>query len=107
PPGAKPDEIVRHVSRFGDWTLHRFYPIRVAASYHGPTLAGSFSIAALLLAGGIAIAAWQRKATRLAAERVSFVNRVSHELRTPLTNLLLNTDLALDGLPVEDGKLRR
>jgi signal transduction histidine kinase len=38
---------------------------------------------------------------------VSFVNRVSHELRTPLTNLLLNTDLALDGLPVEDGKVRR
>jgi signal transduction histidine kinase len=43
----------------------------------------------------------------VAEERVSFVNRVSHELRTPLTNLLLNADLALDSLPVEDGKVRR
>ena len=34
----------------------------------------------------------------LAAQRVSFVNRVSHELRTPLTNILLNLDLAADGI---------
>lgn len=103
----KPDEILRHVSRFGDWTLERHYPVRVEVTWRMPVLAGSFALALLLLAGGIAIAVWQRKATRLAEERVSFVNRVSHELRTPLTNLLLNTDLALDGLLVEDGKLRR
>ncbi len=106
-PDQKPDEILRHVSRFGDWTLRRFYPVRVVTSYRNPVLAGSFAMAALLLAGGIAIVSWQRKATRLAEQRVSFVNRVSHELRTPLTNLLLNTDLALDGLSVGEGKLRR
>ena len=104
---AKPDEILRHVSRFGDWTLRRFYPVRVVTIYRMPVLAGSFAMAALLLAGGIAIVSWQRKATRLAEQRVSFVNRVSHELRTPLTNLLLNTDLALDGLTVGDDKVRR
>ncbi len=103
----KPDEILRHVSRFGDWTLERHYPVRVEVTWRMPVLAGSFALALLLLAGGIAVAVWQRKAIRLAEERVSFVNRVSHELRTPLTNLLLNTDLALDGLPVEDGRLRR
>jgi signal transduction histidine kinase len=70
-------------------------------------LAGSFTLAALLLAGGAAVASWQRKAIRVAEERVSFVNRVSHELRTPLTNLLLNTDLALDGLSIGDDKVRR
>ncbi|WP_264486683.1 sensor histidine kinase [Luteolibacter arcticus] len=107
PDQAKSDEIVRHVSRFGDWTLYRHYPLRVVTRYRVPVLAGSFAVAALLLGGGIAIVSWQRKAIRLAEERVSFVNRVSHELRTPLTNLLLNTDLALDGLPVEDGKVRR
>jgi signal transduction histidine kinase len=107
PAGGKPDEILRHVSRFGDWTLRRHYPVRVVTSYRTPVLAGAFSIAALLLAGGGAVVSWQRTAIRLAEERVSFVNRVSHELRTPLTNLLLNTDLALDGLPVEDGKVRR
>lgn len=107
PDKANPNEILRHVSRFGDWTLRRHYPVRVVTTYRVPVLAGSFVIAALLLGGGIAIATWQRKAIRLAADRVSFVNQVSHELRTPLTNLLLNTDLALDSLPVEDGKIRR
>jgi signal transduction histidine kinase len=107
PDQAKPDEILRHVSRFGDWTLQRHYPVRVVTHYRVPVLVGSFTIAALLLGGGAAIASWQRKAIRVAEERVSFVNRVSHELRTPLTNLLLNADLALDSLPVEDGKVRR
>ena len=106
-PAAKPDEILRHVSRFGDWTLRRFYPVRVVASYRMPVLLGGFALASLLLAGGTAIVSWQRKATRLAEQRVSFVNRVSHELRTPLTNLLLNTDLALDGLTAGDDKVRR
>ncbi len=107
PADRKPDEILRHMSRFGDWTLQRYYPIREEVSYRMPVLAGGFALASLVLAGGIAMASWQRKAIRVAEERVSFVNRVSHELRTPLTNLLLNTDLALDGLPGEDGKLRR
>lgn len=104
---ARPDEILRHVSRFGDWSLQRHYPVRVVTSYRMPVLAGSLAVALLLLGGGAAVVSWQRKAIRLAEERVSFVNRVSHELRTPLTNLLLNTDLALDSLPVEDGKVRR
>ncbi|WP_052573293.1 HAMP domain-containing sensor histidine kinase [Haloferula sp. BvORR071] len=105
--GAKPDEILRHVSRFGDWTLLRYYPVRVEVSHRLPVLAGAFSLALLVLFGGVWIAVQQRKSIRIAEERVSFVNRVSHELRTPLTNLLLNADLALDQLPVEDGKLRR
>ncbi len=106
-PDAKPDEILRHVSRFGDWTLRRYYPMTVTTHYKLPVLLGGFTLAALLLAGGAAIASWQRKATRLAEQRVSFVNRVSHELRTPLTNLLLHTDLALDGLAADDGIARR
>lgn len=107
PGDAKPDEILRHVSRFGDWTLRRYYPVKTVVIWRVPVLVGSFSLAALLLAGGVAVALWQRKSIRIAEERVSFVNRVSHELRTPLTNLLLNTDLALDGLTVGDDKLRR
>jgi len=106
-PGAKPDEVLRHVSRFGDWTLQRFYPVRQVVSWNVPLLAGSFALALVLLGGGVAIVSWQRKATLLAEQRVSFVNRVSHELRTPLTNLLLNTDLALDHLEGDAGKVRR
>jgi signal transduction histidine kinase len=104
---AKPDEILRHVSRFGDWSLHRHYPVKIELGYRLPLLAGSFALALLVLLGGIWISASQKKSFRLAEQRVSFVNQVSHELRTPLTNLLLNTDLALDALPVEDGKIRR
>jgi signal transduction histidine kinase len=107
PPTARPDEILRHPSRFGDWTLRRFYPVRVVTSYRLPVLLGGFSLAGLLLAVGVAVISWQRKAARLAEQRVSFVNRVSHELRTPLTNLLLNTDLALDALSVSAAKVRR
>lgn len=107
PEGAKPDEILRHVSRFGDWSLRRYYPVQIEVAYRLPALVGSISLALLVLIGGLWIAASQKKSFRLAEQRVSFVNRVSHELRTPLTNLLLNTDLALDALPVEDGKLRR
>ena len=107
PEEGKSDEVLRHVSRFGDWTLRRSYPVKVVTSYHTPVLAGSFSIAALLLAGGVAVASWQRKSIRLAEQRVSFVNRVSHELRTPLTNLLLNADLALDDPGLAEGKVRR
>ena len=106
-PATRPDEILRHPSRFGDWTLRRFYPVGVVTSYQLPVLLGGFSLAGLLLAGGVAVISWQRKAARLAEQRVSFVNRVSHELRTPLTNLLLNTDLAMDALPVSDAKVRR
>ncbi|MCW1916750.1 HAMP domain-containing histidine kinase [Luteolibacter sp. GHJ8] len=105
--GIKPDEILRHVSRFGDWSLHRYYPVRVEMVYRLPVFVGSFALALLVLSGGLWVAAAQKKAFRLAEQRVSFVNQVSHELRTPLTNLLLNTDLALDALPVEDGKIRR
>jgi len=107
PEAAKPDEILRHVSRFGDWTMRRYYPVRVEVGYRLPVLAGCCSLSLLVLLGGLSIAVSQKKSFRLAEERVSFVNRVSHELRTPLTNLLLNTDLALDALPVEDGKIRR
>lgn len=107
PVDRKPDEILRHVSRFGDWALLRHYPVRIETSYRVPVLAGGFLIGGLLASGGIAVASWQKKAMRVAEERVSFVNRVSHELRTPLTNLLLNTDLALDDLPGEKGKLGR
>lgn len=106
-PAESPHEILRHVSRFGDWTLQRTYPVRSVTRYRPLVLGSGLALAALLVAGGGAVAWGQRKAFRVAEERVSFVNRVSHELRTPLTNLLLNTDLALDGLEQDSPRVRR
>jgi signal transduction histidine kinase len=104
---GQPQEVMRHVSRFGDWTLRYYYPAREVVHYRTPVLAGGFGLAVLLLSGGFSVARGQRRALKAAEERVSFVNRVSHELRTPLTNLLLNTDLALDGLEGTESKVRR
>ncbi len=104
---TRPDEVFRHVSRFGDWTLQRSYPVRVQTKYRAEVLMAAFTSAVLLLGIGIPIAWHQRKATQRAEQRVTFVNQVSHELRTPLTNLLLNTDLALDSLTIDEGKVRR
>jgi signal transduction histidine kinase len=49
--------------------------------------------------GGLALHLQQRRAAKLAAQRVSFVNRVSHELRTPMTNILLNLDVIEESMP--------
>ncbi len=105
--GSAPNEILRQVSRFGDWTLGRIYPVHEVVSWRLPVLGTGLGLAVLLAGGGFSVAMMQRKAMRLAEERVTFVNRVSHELRTPLTNLLLNTDLALDGMATRPDKLGR
>ena len=104
---ARPDEILRHVSRFGNIELRRWYPVKTVVSYHIPTVAGAFTLSSLLVVTGLVGASSLRRVSRLAEERVSFVNRVSHELRSPLTNLLLNADLALDELSPADEKVRR
>ncbi|WAC21462.1 HAMP domain-containing sensor histidine kinase [Luteolibacter sp. SL250] len=104
---VRPDEILRHVSRFGNFELRRWFPTRSIVHYHVPTVAGASAVAVLLVVTGMLAASGQRRALRVAEERVSFVNRVSHELRSPLTNLLLNTDLAIDELPPSGEKVGR
>ncbi len=91
-------------SHLGDWQIRSWDGRVVTHSYDPATLAVTTTLALLLAASGIVLFRQQKHALRLAAERVSFVNRVSHELGTPLTNLALNLDLATDSLdhrPVE------
>ena len=83
----------------GTWQLKAWDGIRVSTSHDAGTLALASTLAVLLAISGVLLFEQQRRALRLAAERVSFVNRVSHELGTPLTNLALNLDLARDHLP--------
>ncbi|QIF00042.1 HAMP domain-containing sensor histidine kinase [Roseimicrobium sp. ORNL1] len=89
------------VTRYGSWQLASWDRMETSVVYHLPTLvvAGLLSILVALL--GVAVFVQQRRAHRLAMQRVSFVNRVSHELRTPLTNMLLNLDIIEDSLPHE------
>lgn len=105
PPSHGPAaSIIPIRSHLGDWQIRSWDGLVITHSHHPATLAVATTAALLLAASGVVLFLQQKRALRLAAERVSFVNRVSHELGTPLTNLSLNLDLATDSLdhrPVE------
>lgn len=82
----------------GDWRIMAWDGITTNVSRDAATLAVATTLATLLLVAGFLLFFQQRRALRLASDRVSFVNRVSHELGTPLTNLSLNLDLATESL---------
>ncbi|MBE7497330.1 MAG: HAMP domain-containing histidine kinase [Verrucomicrobiaceae bacterium] len=98
-PATPPDVIMPIVSRFGSWQLASWDQREIRAAYHMPTLAGSMALGVLVALGGLSLSAQQRRAAKIAAQRVSFVNRVSHELRTPMTNILLNLDVIEENVP--------
>jgi signal transduction histidine kinase len=66
---------------------------------------GAFALALIGLA--VFLQREHTRGLRLAAQRVSFVNRVSHELKTPLTNIRLSAELLEDRLDDADEEARR
>ncbi|MCU0780611.1 MAG: hypothetical protein MUF04_05845, partial [Akkermansiaceae bacterium] len=78
----------------GNWQIEAWDVVTTRATRDLTVMVVSTGLAVLLAISGILLYHQQRRAMKLAAERVSFVNRVSHELGTPLTNLALNLDLA-------------
>lgn len=99
PPASRPDMIAPIVSRFGVWQVVSWDERLLRTTYHLPTIAGAFTLALLVAGCGIGMSVQQRRAARVARQRVSFVNRVSHELRSPMTNILLNLDVIEDAVP--------
>ena len=104
---GEPDFLLPLRARFGTWQLASWDRTETRTSYHLPTLAAAAALGVFTALLGLAVAAQQRRAAALAAQRVSFVNRVSHELRTPLTNILLNLDLATEALDTAGEPPRR
>ena len=102
-----PDYVLPMNDRFGSWQLLSWDGFQNRESRHVPTLVGSAALALGVALLGIGIFVQQRRAAKLAEQRVSFINRVSHELRAPLTNILLNVDLAADDLTEEEGESGR
>lgn len=92
---------------FGDWQIRAWDGLVVSHTHDPATLAVAAILAVALLASGGVLFSQQKRALRLASERVSFVNRVSHELGTPLTNLALNLDLATEFLTTRPAEARR
>lgn len=98
----RPDFLLPLRGRFGTWQLVSWDRLDTRTIYHVPTVVTAGALGTFTALLGFVIFAQQRRASVLAAQRVSFVNRVSHELRTPLTNILLNVDLAADAMERED-----
>ena len=92
---------------FGDWQIRAWDGLTVTRSYDAVTLVIAAILALLLALSGFTLFLQQKRALRLASERVSFVNRVSHELGTPLTNLSLNLDLATENFTIRPTESRR
>ncbi len=95
-------------NELGAWQLVAWDRVEQTHRRDPARLAGAWALAGLLAGGGWLAFRQQRRALRLAEERVTFVNRVSHELRTPVTNMRLNLDLLRDHLdPAAHGASRR
>lgn len=92
---------------FGDWQIRAWDGLVVSRTHDPSTLAAASAVALILVISGVLLYLQQKRALKLAAERVSFVNRVSHELGTPLTNLSLNLDLATEFLSTRPNESRR
>ncbi|MGH1461146.1 MAG: sensor histidine kinase [Neptuniibacter sp.] len=90
----KPIDMLPLSHPLGSWYLEFYSPsLQAPASNWLEKL----MILALVLAGLLAIG-WivyreQTRATRLAEQRVNFVNQVSHELKTPLTNVRMYAEM--------------
>jgi len=104
---GEPDFILPVKSRFGSWQLAAWDPVVTQVRYDAPTQAAAAALAVLVALLGVLGFIQQRRMLALAAQRVSFVNRVSHELRTPLTNIMLNLDLAAEGMGDESTESAR
>jgi signal transduction histidine kinase len=91
----------------GDWQIRAWDGLVVTHAHDPSTLAVAAILSVALLASGVVLFSQQKRALKLASERVSFVNRVSHELGTPLTNLALNLDLATEVLTARPAEARR
>ncbi len=101
---APADELVRHYSIFGEWSMRYWAPREKSVDYNAMILMSGSVVALIILFGGFWMIQEQEKAIKLAEARVSFVNAVSHELRTPLTNILLTVDVVQD--KIENVKLK-
>ncbi len=99
--------IIPMRSSFSDWQIRAWDGLEIEQAHDPVVLVAAGMLACLLLGSGILLWDQQRRALRLAAQRVSFVNRVSHELGNPLTNLSLNLDLATEALTSDPAEARR
>jgi signal transduction histidine kinase len=106
PEGARLRREIVLPRDLGGWTLQHYaednpLPDTLTRTLTHTVLAGLGGLGLALIAGASLIWRARTRESRIAAQRVSFVNQVSHELKTPLTNIRLYAEL-LEGLREAD-----
>lgn len=94
----KPKAAVAMSEPLESWTLRHFaaesaLPGAIAGTLRTALVGGLAGLGLALGAGAWLIWRARTRESRLAAQRVSFVNQVSHELKTPLTSIRMYADL--------------
>jgi signal transduction histidine kinase len=89
------------------WTLKSYadesqLPERISSTLGTALIAGLAGLGLALATGAWLIWRARTRESRVAQQRVSFVNQVSHELKTPLTNIRMYTELMRDALDDAD-----
>ncbi len=106
PDGRAPDVYMPVANRLGSWQIVSWDQLVTHTEYSARVLGTALGLSACLAALGAFVFVQQTRAQRLAAQRVSFVNRVSHEFGAPLTNMLLNLDLAAEAVAAQPEQAR-
>jgi signal transduction histidine kinase len=89
------------------WTLKSFaddsqLAERISSTLGSALAAGLAGLGLALCAGAWLIWRARTRESRIAQQRVSFVNQVSHELKTPLTNIRMYAELMRDTLDEDE-----
>lgn len=89
------------------WTLKSYadesqLAERISSTLGSALVAGLAGLGLALFAGAWLIWRARTRESRVAQQRVSFVNQVSHELKTPLTNIRMYAELMRDSLDEDE-----
>lgn len=112
----KPKATIGLSEPLESWTLKHYaaessLPGAIAGTLKTALVGGLLALALALGAGAWLIWRARTRESRLAAQRVSFVNQVSHELKTPLTSIRMYAELLEQAhadaeLPADDPAVR-
>lgn len=105
--GERPKATLGLTEPLEAWTLKSYadesqLAARISSTLGSALAAGLAGLGMALFAGAWLIWRARTRESRVAQQRVSFVNQVSHELKTPLTNIRMYAELMRDALDVDE-----
>lgn len=106
-PGERPKATLGLTEPLEAWTLKSYadesqLAERISSTLGSALVAGLAGLGLALFSGAWLIWRARTRESRVAQQRVSFVNQVSHELKTPLTNIRMYAELMRDSLDEDE-----